>query len=88
MYNPLLEKRLAYFKHLKQQLEARETKISSINLRKQWLQRQNANNYQQEYDRIRNTMSHSVVPNTTVDMMKQRMKRLEELGAQAVDGIQ
>ncbi len=88
MYNPLLEKRLAYYKHLKQQLEARETKISSINLRKQWLQRQNANNYQQEYDRIRNTMSHSVVPNTTVDMMKQRMKRLEELGAQAVDGIQ
>ncbi len=88
MYNPLLEKRLAYYKHLKQQLEARETKISSINLRKEWLQRQNANNYQQEYDRIRNTMSHSVVPNTTVDMMKQRMKRLEELGAQAVDGIQ
>ncbi len=87
MYNPLLEKRLAYYKHLKQQLEARETKISSINLRKQWLQRQNANNYQQEYDRIRNTMSHSVVPNATVDMMRQRMKRLEELGAQVVDGI-
>ena len=88
MYNPLLEKRLAYYKHLKQQLEARETKISSINLRRQWLQRQTANNYQQEYDRIKNTMSHSVVPNTTVDMMRQRMKRLEELGAQAVDGIQ
>ena len=88
MYNPLLEKRLAYYKHLKQQLEARGTKISSINLRKQWLQTQNANNYLQEYDRIRNTMSHSVVPNTTVDMMRQRMKRLGELGAQAVDGIQ
>ncbi len=88
MYNPLLEKRLAYYKHLKQQLEARETKLSSINIRNAWLQRQNANNYQQEYDRIRNTMSHSVVPNTTVDMMRQRMKRLEELGAQAVDGIQ
>ncbi len=88
MYNPLLEKRLAYYKHLKQQLDARETKLSSINIRNAWIQRQNANNYQQEYDRIRNTMSHSVVPNTTVDMMKQRMKRLEELGAQAVDGIQ
>ena len=88
MYNPLLEKRLAYFKHLKHQLDARETKIRSINLRKEWLQRQTANNYQQEYDGIRNTMSHSVVPNTTVDMTKQRMKRLEELGAQAVDGTQ
>ena len=88
MYNPLSEKQLAYYKHVKQQLEARETKISSLNLRKQWLQRQTANNYQLEYDRIRNTMSHSTVPNTTIDMMKQRMKRLKELGAQAVDGIQ
>jgi len=87
MYNPLLEKRLAYFKHMKDQLDARDTKIRSINLRKEWLQRQTANNYQLEYDRIRNTMSHSVVPNTTVDMMKQRMKKLEDLGAQAVDGI-
>ncbi len=69
MYNPLLEKRLAYFKHMKDQLDARDTKIRSINLRKEWLQRQTANNYQLEYDRIRNAMSHSVVPNTTVDMM-------------------
>ena len=81
------EKQLAHYKHMKHQLEARETQICSINLRKQWLQRQTANNYQLEYDRIRNTVSHSVVPNATVDMMKQRMKRLEELGAQAVDGI-
>ena len=88
MYNPLLEKRLAYFKHMKDQLDARDTKIRSINLRKEWLQRQTANNYQLEYDRIRNTMSHSVVPNTTVDMMKQSVKRLEDLGAQAVDGTQ
>jgi len=87
MYNPLLGKRLAYFKHMKDQLDARDTKIRSINLRKEWLQRQTANNYQLEYDRIRNTMSHSVVPNTTVDMTKQRMKKLEDLGAQAVDGI-
>ena len=87
MYNPLLEKRLAYFKHAKDQLDARGNKIRSINLRKEWLQRQTANNYHLEYDRIRNTMSHSVVPNTTVDMTKQRMKRLEDLGAQAVDGI-
>ena len=87
MYNPLLEKRLAYYQHMKHQLEARETKISSINLRKQWLQKQTTNNYQLEYDRIRNTMSHSTVPNTTIDTMKRRMKRLEELGAQAVDGI-
>ena len=72
---------------MKDQLDARDTKIRSINLRKEWLQRQTANNYQLEYDRIRNTMSHSVVPNTTVDMMKRRMKRLEDLGAQAVDGI-
>ena len=88
MYNPLSEKQLAYYKHMKHQLEARETKISSISLRKQWLQRQTANNHQLEYDRIRNIMSHSTVPNTTVDMMKQRMKRLEEFGVQAVDGIQ
>ncbi len=87
MYNPLLEKRLAYFKHMKDQLDARDTKIRSINLRKEWLQRQTANNYQLEYDRIRNTMSHSIVPNATVDATKQRMKRLEDLGAQAVDGI-
>ena len=26
MYNPLLEKRLAYFKHMKDQLDARDTK--------------------------------------------------------------
>ncbi len=88
MCNPMLEKRLAYYKHLKHQLEARETKISSINIRNAWLQRQNANTYQMGYDRIRNTMSHSAVPDTTIPMMKKRMKRLEELGAQAVNGIQ
>ena len=59
MCNPLSEKQLAYFKHMKDQLDARDTKIRSINSRKEWLQKQTANNYQLEYDRIRNTMSHS-----------------------------
>ena len=81
--------KLHYFKNLQKQINAHQTKASSAHLRKQWLDRQKVTNYQNEYDRIRGVVAQSIFktgPNT-VDLLKKRMKTLEDLGAHAVDSI-
>ena len=40
-------------KWYKTKLDSHQTKTSSIQIRKKWLERQKVNNYQNEYDRIR-----------------------------------
>ena len=85
--HPLQEKQLAYFRHLQQQLEARETQTKSIYLRHQFLKRQNIKNYQNEHDRISNAMRASLVPDTTKRQLQERISDLQKLGARAVAGI-
>ena len=80
LIHPLREKQLAYWKHMRQQLKARDTKLASINLRNEWLQKQKAYNYQLEHDRLASVLAHSVIPNETSDRLRQRQKQLEELG--------
>jgi hypothetical protein len=48
---------------------------------------QKKHNYQLEYDRIRGVLNSNLIPNTTKNMIKDRMKHLEELGAKAVNKI-
>ena len=85
--HPLHEKQLAYFRHVKAQLDARETKTKSIALRRNFLMRQKIGNYQNEHDRIAHVMNNNLVPNTTKDKIKSRVAELEKLGASAFVGI-
>ena len=42
-------------------MDAQQTKASSIQIRKKWLEMQQLHNYQNEYDRIRALISQNVV---------------------------
>jgi len=86
-YHPLQEKQLAYFHSLREKLDARKAKHASAAQRRQFLIRQKATNYQNEYDRLRGIQSQFNIPrtNTAID---ERVKALQALGAKAVDSIQ
>ena len=79
--------KLHYFKNLQKQLDAHATKVASIRLRKEWLEKQKKTNYQNEYDRIRGMISENVVKGKSIASLDKRKKELEELGAIAVGSI-
>ena len=60
-------------------LKARETKVSLIALRKQWLDKQKRDNYQSEYDRIRGLLRSSVLKGTSTVHIDNRIKTLENM---------
>ena len=88
MNHPLmLERHLHYYKRLKAMHEAQDSKVRSIHLRKTWLNSQKICNYQNEHDRLRNSIAHTTTRSTR-SAIEDRMKHLVKLGARAVDGIQ
>ena len=86
-----LQKRIAnklhYYKQLQKQIDAQQTKASSIKLRKDWLERQKLANYQNEYDRIRGIIEHNRVKGISIENLEKRRDDLAKLGAKAIDGI-
>ena len=60
-----IQNRPAYFKRIKDMLEAHELKAKSINFRRKLLQDRKKAGYQNEYDRLRGTIAHTVVTNHT-----------------------
>ncbi len=68
-------------------MDAHQTKASSIEIRKKWLERQKVDNYQNEYDRIRGMIAQNDRKGVSVEHLKNRKNKLEELGAKAIDGI-
>ena len=82
-----INRHLNYFENVQKKLDAHQTKAASITLRKQWLERQKINDYQNEYDRIRGMVAQSVVKGKSVEGLKKRGEALKSLGAIAVDGI-
>ena len=91
VYNDKLEmaikNRLNYFETLQKKLDAHQTKEASIVLRKKFLERQKVANYQNEYDRIRGMIAQNDRKGVSVEHLKNRKNKLEELGAKAIDGI-
>ena len=85
--HPLHEKQLAYFRHVKAELEARESKTKSISLRRDFLMKQKAKNYQNEHDRISNALHSNLVQDTTKKDIQDRIGKLQKLGASAVNNI-
>ena len=79
--------RIHYWNRVKHMMEMHEIKQKSIHFRKQLLENRAKVNYQNEYDRIRGTLAHSVVPIQTKRNIKNRMNHLEKLVAQAFAGI-
>lgn len=86
-YHPLLEKQLSYFKHMRKQLEARETMAALYITRRKWLQRQKVRNYQIEHDRVRNILANTNVKDPVKSHLKNREDELKQLGARAISGI-
>ena len=85
--HPLHEKQLAYFRHVKAELEARESKTKSISLRRDFLMKQKAKNYKNEHDRISNALHSNLVQDTTKKDIQDRIGKLQKLGASAVNNI-
>ena len=56
-------------------------------LRKQWLDKQKVNNYQNEYDRIRGILNTSVTGELTNDKLNKRKVELEKMGANIINQI-
>ena len=79
--------KLHYFKNLQKQLDAHATKVASIRLRKEWLEKQKKINYQNEYDRILGMISQNTVKGKSLASLEKRKKELEMLGSKAVEGI-
>lgn len=79
--------KLHYFKNLQKQLDAHATKVASIRLRKEWLEKQKKMNYQNEYERIRGMLSQNTVKGKSLASLEKRKTDLEKLGAIAVDSI-
>ena len=70
---------LRQVEHAAKQLEARESKVKNSNLRKQWLERQKNANYRNEYDRIRNELTHHRLMGRTIHGLAAREKELRKL---------
>ena len=48
----------------------------------------NKQNYQLEYDRIRNLLHDKTIRGDSLQMLKNRVARLEDIGAKAINEIQ
>ena len=82
-----IRNRPAYFKRVKDMLEAHELKAKSINFRRKLLQDRKKAGYQNEYDRLRGAIGHTVVSAQTVRNIRNRMRELETLGAHALPDV-
>ena len=78
---------LAYYKRVQKEIDAHKTKASLITLRRQWLEKQKINNYQNEYDRVRSVLNNSITGVLTNDVLNKRKGDLEKLGARMIDQI-
>ena len=67
------------------EMEVRQARRASIDIRNKWMQAKTVKNYQSEYDRIRGELGNSALPFTTKLSIVQRKKTLEALGAKAFD---
>ena len=75
----ILKLRFRQLEHVARQLDARETRVRSANVREKWLQRQTNANYRQEFDRIRGELSRTTVGPVPPERLRQRAAYLHGL---------
>ena len=75
-----IKNNLNYYELVQKKLDSHQTKTTSIQIRKRWLERQKVNNYQNEYDRIRGLIEQHVVKHGdhTLDGLEKKGKRFKE----------
>ena len=61
MYPQVKRHNLKYWKRLQEVMDARHTLTHNLELRKHWLDRQQSMNYHNEYDRLRNALSQTIL---------------------------
>ena len=81
-----IKNRLHYWRRVKDTMEMHEMRQKSILFRKNVLDQRAKANYQNEYERLRGVIAHTVVPEQTRQRLIARLGRLETLGAQALPG--
>ena len=80
---------LDYYKRMKKLLEARQTQVDLLSMRRKAIQDSNRLNYQNEYNRLAGVLENSNpgLRGNSRSRLEQRQQELMALGAQAVDGI-
>ncbi len=86
-FNRDMKHGLHYYENLQRVLDARATKKADVLVRRKILDHRVKQNYQHEYDRIRDLVHSKTIRSDTKEMLENRIKRLEELGAKAVNNI-
>ena len=79
-----IRNRPAYFKKIKEMLEAHELKAKSIHFRNKLLRDRKRASYQNEYDRLRGAIENTVVTSHTREIIEKRKDELLKLGASAL----
>ena len=84
-----IKNNLNYYELVQKQLDAHQTKVATIQIRKKMLERQKVHNYQNEYDRIRGLIAQNVVKHGdhSLDGLKKLANELKKLGAKVIDHI-
>jgi hypothetical protein len=72
-----IKNRIFYWKHVKDMQEAHDVKVKSVTFRNKILKGIARTNYQNEYDRLRGILAHTVIPQQTKDNINARIKQLE-----------
>ena len=80
---------LDHYKKMKQLLEARQTQVDLLSMRRKAIQDSNLLNYQNEYNRLAGVLENSNpgLRGNSRARLEQRQQELMALGAKAVDGI-
>jgi hypothetical protein len=78
--NTSLKTNPLYWKRVKDQLEAYNTKVSSIALRQKLIDDQKRMNYSNEMANIRGVLARKRLPFQTIDRLKTRHEELKRLG--------
>ena len=80
---------LDYYQKMKQLLEARQTQVDLLSMRRKAIQDSNLLNYQNEYNRLAGVLENSNpgLHGNSRARLEQRQEKLMALGAKAVDGI-
>ena len=70
----LTARSLHQIKHLQKRIDAHKTKAASIKLRKEWLDKQKVNNYNNEYDRVRGMIENNLIKGKSIEGLEKRKK--------------
>ena len=73
--------RIHYWKRVKHMMDMHETKEKNIHFRKKMLEDQSKTNYQNEFDKIRGALAHSMLSMQSRHTLQRREDELKSLGA-------